>query len=204
MYSAPMSPRAKTLMAVVLICLALVALFGLFVWFRRDSELIAALSSAGTVAAGVFAAVAAAGSMRAAAESSATARRSREAAARTAQPRIRPSVRREEGTTLGTVQCDEGPGATSLTVAWMLHNGNTIADQVARLEPRRPDDPPDAASALTVDLELPETADLTDEIRMVWIEYWDDNRVGHWRDTWQPAEPPGQGRFVRTESTLVD
>jgi hypothetical protein len=198
------SPRLQTLIVSLLICLALVGLFAGFIWFRRNGELIAALSAAGTVAAGVFAALAAAGSMRAAAESSAAARRSQEAAARTAQPRIRPSTSRKDGTTLGTVQCDGSRGAVDVTVAWILHNGETIVDRTTRLEPLRPDHPP-AGTALTVDLKLPETAKASDEINMVWIEYWDDRRVGHWRDTWRArTEPQSEGIFVQTDSQLVD
>lgn len=57
------------------------------------------------MAAAVFAAVAAFGSVRAADESSAAARRAHEAVARSAQPRLLPSISVDGDRLLGTVSC---------------------------------------------------------------------------------------------------
>jgi hypothetical protein len=174
--------------------LGLVGLCAVFIAFRSDTALIGALSAAGTVAAAAFAAVAAAGSMRAAAESSETARRAREVAARTAQPRVHPSVAREAGKALGKVQSGAGRDAIDVTAVWVM-NGDNHSDQTARL----------TEVPFAVDLQLPETADPLEEISMVWIEYWDENRVGHWRDTWQvDTANAGQARLVLSHSELVD
>ena len=143
--------------------------------------------------------------MRAAAESSATAKRAREAVARSVRPQLQPSVVREDGKLLGKVQCGEGRSAIDVTVAWMLANDETITDQVARLEPSRADRPADTANSLVVDLNLPDATNEWEGIKMVWIEYWDASRVGHWQDTWLlGTEPHDQGRLQQTESRLVD
>jgi hypothetical protein len=60
--------RLRTLSTAAATTLGLVVLFVVFIGFKDDTALVAALSAAGTVAAGAFAAVAAVGSMRAAAE----------------------------------------------------------------------------------------------------------------------------------------
>lgn len=185
--------------------IATVALFALFIGFRGDTALVGAMSAAGTVAAAGFAALAAMGSMRAAAESSATAQQSRETLARSMRPRVQPSVSRADGRVFGEVRCGEGRGAVDVTVAWLLTNGETVTDQTARLEPRRPDRPTESDSVLAVDLTLPETANVWEEITMVWIEYWDDSHIGRWQDTWQVGtEPHSREMFVPTDSQLDD
>jgi hypothetical protein len=184
--------RYRTYARNALIALGTAALFALFIVFRSDATLIAALSAAGTVAAAGFAAVAAVGAMRAAAESGEAARRAREAVARTAQPRVHPSIERVDGKVLGKVQSGAGRDAIDVTVVWM-QGGENISKQTARLS-----DVPFA-----VDLALPETADPWEAISMLWVEYWDDSRVGHWQDTWQVDATPGQARFVLTDSRLV-
>lgn len=184
----------RTLIAYALVTLAVVVLFALFIGFKRDAALIGALSAAGAVAAAGFAALAAMGSMRAANESSATARRSQEALARTMRPRIHPSASLENRAVLGKVHRGEGRAAVDVTVVWVLTNHDTVTDRTVRLD-----------TAFAVDLGLPETANVWEEISMVWIEYWDDNHVGHWRDTWQVGtEPESRGTFVQTHSQLVD
>jgi hypothetical protein len=196
--------RPRTLIAYALVTLAVAALFAVFIGFKGDAALVGALSAAGAVAAAGFAALAALGSMRAAAESSATAKRSREALARTMRPRVHPSASRENGKTLGKVQCGEGHGAVDVTVAWLLTSGDTVTGRAARLQPWRPDLPPGSDIALAVDLKLPETANVWKEVSMVWIEYWDDSHVGHWQDTWRVGtEPDSQGMFLQTDSQLV-
>jgi hypothetical protein len=197
--------RPRRLIPYALVTLALVAIFAVLIGFKRDTALVGALEAAGTVAAAGFAAVAAMGSMRAAAESSATARRSREALARTMRPQIRPSLQVGNGTVHGSVQCGADRGAVDVTVVWMLSNRDPITERAARLEPSRPDLPPGSDITLAVDLQLPETANVWNEIDMVWIEFWDDNRVGHWQDTWRVgAEPHTGGMFLLTDSRLAD
>ncbi|HEV2778389.1 MAG TPA: hypothetical protein VGX25_03220 [Actinophytocola sp.] len=192
--------RPQRLIVYALTVGGLAALFAVFIGFKKDTALVGALEAAGAVSATGFAALAALGSMRAAAESSATARRSRAALARTMRPRIHPGVSREDG----RVQCGAGRGAIDVTVVWLLTDRDPATAQAARLEPWRPDLPPGSDLALAVDLELPETATVQDGIRMVWIEYWDDTRVGHWRDTWQVGtEPPDRGTFLLTDSRLA-
>jgi hypothetical protein len=183
--------RPKALIIYALIALGLVALFVAFIAFRRNAALIAALEAAGTVAAAGFAAVAATGSMRAAAESSASARRSREVVARTMQPRLRPGVSQENGTVLGKL--DRGTGgraAVDVTVVWIFRERGPVTGQTARLE-----------TSHAVDLEVPEGANVWNELNTVWCEYWDDSHAGHWRDTWRVEGPE---TFVLTHSDLVD
>lgn len=187
----------------VLVILAMVALFAVLIGFRRDTALVGALEAAGTVSAAGFAALAAMGSMRAAAESSVTARRSREALARTMRPQLRPEVHIENGTVFGRVRCGEGRGALEVTVVWLLSDRDPITEHTARLEPWRPDLPPGSDITLAVDLQLPETANVWDELDMVWINYWDDNRAGHWQDTWRiGTEPHSRGMLLLTDSRL--
>jgi hypothetical protein len=177
-------------MLYALMALGLVALFVVFIVFRRNAALIAALEAAGAVAAAGFAAVAATASMRAAAESSASARRSREAVARTMQPRLRPSVSHENGTVLGKLDQGAGRAAVDVTVVWIFSERGPVTHQTARLE-----------TGHGVDLEVPEGANVWDELSTVWFEYWDDSHAGHWRDTWRVDGPE---RFVLTHSELVD
>lgn len=176
--------------------LGTVALFAVFIAFREDAALIGALSAAGAVAAAVFAAVAAFGSVRAAAESSASARRAREAVARNAQPRLRPSVGVEGDRLLGTVSCGSARGAVDVTIVWVPANAGPITEQRAAFE---------AGTGFTVDLGLPASASPRDEIEMVWLEYWDEGRVGRWHDTWRIAtEAANQSTLVLSESRLTD
>ena len=184
-------PRTRSLFIYVLWSLALVTLFAVFIGVKRDAALVAALSAAGTVAAAGFAAFAAMGSMRAAAESAAAARRSREAVARTARPRVYPELTVVDGVPAGRVQCGAGRPAADLMVVWQLKKGGTVVERSARLEP---------GSALDVD--LPAGGDPWEETEFVWIEYWDDARIGHWRDNWQ-AEAD-DARFRQVDSELVD
>jgi hypothetical protein len=182
--------RSKALIVYALTALGLVALFVVFIAFRRDAALIAALESAGAVTAAGFAAVAAMGSMRAAAESSASARRSREAVARTMQPRLQPSVSHENGTVLGKLDRGAGRAAVDVVVVWIFSGRGSITGQTALLE-----------TSHAVDLEVPEGENVWDELNTVWFEYWDDSHAGHWRDTWRVDGPE---RFVLTHSELVD
>jgi len=182
--------RPKVRLIYLLVTLGLVVLFAVFIAFRNNAALIAALEAAGAVAAAAFAAIAAMGAMRAAAESSAAARRSREAVARTMRPRVQPSIRQENGLVLGTVESGEGRPAIDVTVVWVMADRGAITEQTARLE-----------DGLSVDLEVPEGANVWDQLSTVWIEYEDDGRTGQWRDTWQ-AE--ANGRFSLTHSELVD
>jgi hypothetical protein len=175
--------------------LGVLALFAVFILFRDDAALISALSAAGAVAAAVFAAVAAFGSVRAADESSAAAKRAHEAVARNAQPRLRPSFSLAGGKLLGTVSCGSHRGAADVMVAWMLENSGPVTEQRAAFE---------AGTGLTVELHLPATADLQRELKLVWIDYWDEGRTGHWRDTWRiGTEPPHQSALVLSESQLI-
>jgi len=174
--------------------LAAVVLFVVFIGFKKDAALVAALSAAGTVAAAGFAAVAAMGSMRAAAESSAAARRSREALARTMRPRVTPSVAREDGTLHGRLHCSGNRGAVDVQVAWMLTDAEAVTDRVARIEP---------GASFTVDLKLAETGSALQSVRMVWFEYWDDSHIALWRDTWRP-DADAADFFLQTDSDLVD
>jgi hypothetical protein len=177
--------RAKALILYALVAIGLVALFVVFITFRGNSALIAALEAAGTVAAAAFAAIAATAAMRAAAESSATARRSREALARAMRPWIEPSTHRENGAVVGRLRC-EGRTAVDVTAVWVLTDGEPVTDRFARL-----------AQGSTTEAKLPEDAKLT----AVWIEYWDDGHAGHWRDTWQPD---AEQRLELGHSDLVD
>ena len=175
--------------------LGVIALFTVFILFRTDAALISALSAAGAVAAAVFAAVAAFGSVRAADESSAAAQRAREAVARGTQPRLLPSLSVEGGKRLGTVSCGSNRGAVDVMVVWMFENGGPITEQRATFE---------AGTGITVDLNLPAAADLQREINLVWIDYWDESRTGHWRDTWRMGtEAPHQSALVLSESELM-
>lgn len=186
--------RLRTLSLSAAIALSLVALFVVFIRFKDDTALVAALSAAGTVAAGVFAALAAVGSMRAAAESGAAARRAQEAMVRTVRPRVRPSVQPQGGTVLGTVRCEPSRVATDVKVAWMLADRPPSTSQLDRLAP---------GEAITIDLELPDTVAIADAISIVWIEYRDEDGVGHWQDTWEVAtESPVT--FHQVDSQLVD
>jgi hypothetical protein len=186
--------RTQKLLVYGFWALAVVVLFAVFIGFKKDAALVAALSAAGTVAAAGFAAVAAMGSMRAAAESSATARRSRETLARTAQPRVTPSVVREDGTLHGRLNCGGSRAAVDVQVAWMLAENEAITDRVARIEP---------GASFTVDLKAPDTGSVLQDVSMVWLEYWDDSHVGLWRDTWRP-DPDVVDSFLQTDSDLAD
>lgn len=177
--------RANALLRYALIAIGLAALFVVFITFRSNSALIAALEAAGTVAAAGFAAFAAMAAMRAAAESSATARRSREALARAMRPWIEPSTHRENGAVLGRLRC-EGRTAVDVTATWVLTGGDAVIDRVARL-----------ALGSSTDAKLPEGATVT----AVWIEFWDDSHAGRWRDTWQPDT---EQRLELAHSELVD
>lgn len=197
--------RTKILIVYIVGAAVTVALFVLIIGFRNDTALVGALTAAGTVAAAAFAAFAAMGSVRAAAESSAAARRSRETLARTMRPQILPSVSREGGQLLGRVQCGADRGAVEVNVAWILKNGSHVTDRSPRLEAWRVNVPNGAESSMTSDLGLPDSVNESEVISMVWIEYWDDRRLGHWRDTWQiDTEPHRQNIFVQLESALVD
>lgn len=184
-------PRPKALVSYALVVLGLVALFVVFIAFRRDAALIAALEAAGAVAAAGFAAIAAMGAMRAAAESSASAKRSREAFARTVRPRVQPSISQQNGTVLATVEPGDGHPAVDVTAVWVLADRAPITDQTPRLD-----------QPLPVALEVPEGTNIWDKLETVWIEYSDDARTGQWRDTWQ-AISEGK-RFALTHSELVD
>src|SRR5689334_8602822 len=111
--------RSRTLVVSGLMVLGVVALFVVFIGFKDDAALVAALSAAGTVLAAGFAAIAAMGSMRAAAESSATARRAREAFARSVRPRLQPGLVRADGVLRGDLRCGPERAALDLTVVWM-------------------------------------------------------------------------------------
>ena len=178
--------RAKALIVYALVVIGLAALFTVFIAFRRDAALIAALEAAGTVAAAGFAAIAATGAMRAAAESSASAKRSREAMAWTVRPRVQPSVSRQNGAVVGKVASGEGRAAVDVTAVWMPSDGDPVTQRIARLDP-----------GTAADASLPGDV----ELGTVWIEYWDDARAGQWRDTWQPQP---DGGFALTHSELVD
>lgn len=177
-----------------LIGLGVVVLFVVFIGFKDDAALVAALSAAGTVLAAGFAAIAAMGSMRAAAESSATARQAREAFARSVRPRLQPIVVREDGALRGELRCGPDRAAIDLTVVWMRAGHETLSEQFARIEP---------GATVTVDLGLPDTAAASD-VEMVWVEYWDDGRAAQWQDTWRPDATRGADAFVQSDSRLVD
>jgi hypothetical protein len=178
--------RAKALILYALVAIGLVTLFVVFIAFRGNSALIAALEAAGTVAAAGFAAIAAMGAMRAAAESSAAAKRSREAMAWTVRPRVQPSISQVNGATVGRVAGGDGRSAVDVTAVWMLNDADPVTERIARLDP-----------GSGMDVALPENA----EPHTVWIEYWDDGHAGKWRDTWQPQP---EGGFGLTHSELVD
>jgi hypothetical protein len=198
-------PPPRVLITYALMAVAVAALFALFIGFKRDAALVAALEAAATAAAAGFAALAAMGSMRAAAESSATAKRAEAALARTVRPRVHPSAARENGRAYGKLHCDEGPAAVDVTVVWLLRNRGAVTERTARLEPSRPDLATGSDATFVVDLELPETANLWNEIDMVWIEHWDEGHVGRWQDTWRVnTGPGGQGAFLQVDSQLVD
>lgn len=174
--------------------LGVITLFAAFILFRNDAALISALNSAGAVAAAVFAAVAAFGSVRAADESSAAARRAHEAVARNAQPRLLPSFSIEGENVLGTVSCGSNRGAADVMIVWVVENAEMITQQWATFE---------AGTGFTVDLNLP-LADLQRDFRYVWIDYWDEGRTGHWRDTWRlGTQAPHQSALVLSESQLA-
>lgn len=176
--------------------LGVVVLFAVFIAFRRDAALISAMSAAGAVAAAVFAAVAAFGSVRAADESSASARRAQEAVARNAKPSLRPSLSVEGDRLFGTVSCGSSRGAVDVMVVWVPVNSGPITEQRATFEP---------GTGVTVDLNLPATANLREEIEVVWLDYRDEGKVGRWRDTWRiGTEGPGQNVLVLAESQLTD
>jgi hypothetical protein len=197
--------RARTSILYLGVAVATAALFAVLIVFRADAALVAALSAAGTVAAAGFAAVASLGSMRAAAESSATARRARQSLAQSMRPRVRPSVERVGGTVRGTVRCAGARIAVDVTVTWILADGDTVVERIARLVPDQAEGLSDSGEALTADLALPDTADLRTAISMVWIEYGDDGRVGQWQDTWEVAvSPTDPVSFSPVASRLVD
>lgn len=78
---------------------------------------------------------------------------------------------------------------------WMLENGWPITEQRALFE---------AGTGFTLDLQLPATADLQRAIDYVWIDYWDEGRAGHWRDTWRVGtEAPRQRALVLSETELI-
>jgi hypothetical protein len=196
--------RQRALVVYALVGAATVVLFVVIVAVREDTALVGALSAAGTVAAGVFAALAAMGSMRAAADSSATARRSREALARSVRPRVRPAVRASNGTLLGEVRVDGTQAASDVMAVWLLTGGGgTRTERAAYLEPPVAGVAP--GPGLTVDLGLPEDADVAASVEMVWLEYWDAGHTGQWRDTWKVGTDPGdRGSFHQQDSELVD
>jgi hypothetical protein len=187
--------RNRALATYAAVTAATVALFVVIVAVRENTALVEALSAAGTVAAGVFAALAALGSMRAAADSSATARRSREALARTAQPAVRPEVRADGGTLVGEVLV-EGQAAVAVTVVWMLVGREPATARADRIDPG-------VAGGLTVDLRLPPDAELASTLRMVWLEYRDAGRIGHWQDTWEITPDP-RSPLRLADSSLAD
>jgi hypothetical protein len=56
-----------------------------------------------------------------------------------------------------------------------------------------------------VDLGLPASAKPEEAISMVWVEYWDERRIGHWRDTWRVGTAfHSSGRLLQADSELVD
>ncbi|MEJ3751030.1 hypothetical protein WEI85_48435 [Actinomycetes bacterium KLBMP 9797] len=184
--------RQRIFATYALVVVALVVLFAGFIAVKDDAALIGALSAAGAVAAAGFAAVAAVGSMRAAAESGATARRSREALARTARPRLQPSL----SGTHGVVRCSGERSAVEIIAVWLLSDRGPVTELVAHLAP---------GTEVTVDLALPAGADAWQAVEMVWIEYQDESRISHWRDTWQvTSRPDGEKVFVVSDSDLVD
>jgi hypothetical protein len=185
--------RNKWLLS-ALIVLGLVVLFEVFVAVRRDTALVSALSAAGTVAAGVFAAVAAFGSLRAATASSASVQRASEAMARSVRPSLTPSLSTVDGILTGTLTCI-GYAALDVNVAFVLVDGDTVSETVARLAP--------GDAPLTLTLRSAALEPLR-EIDLVWLDYTDEGRVGHWRDTWRMgAEPHNFGRLTLIESHLV-
>jgi hypothetical protein len=187
--------RSRALLVYGLTVVTVVGLFAVFIGFRDDAALVSALSAAGTVLAAGFAAIAAIGSMRSAAESSTAARRTREAFARTVRPRLQPAVARDGGTLHGRLECGAERAAIDVMVVWMLADSDAVTDRVARIEP---------GAAFTVDLKIPDTSSALDGVEMVWIEYWDDGRVGQWQETWRPdAEGPADA-FVQSDATLVE
>jgi hypothetical protein len=184
--------RYRSWITTGLIVVGLVVLFVMFIGFREDADLVAALEAAGTVAAAGFAAVAGVAAMRAANESSATARRARETLARSARPRISLRVEVAGDRLHGLVRCADGPAAVDATVAWLRADGETVTGQAARLAP--------GDGGMVVDLGPAGTASAVAAVEMVWMEYWDDSRVGRWQDTWRVEA----GRLQQTDSQLVD
>jgi hypothetical protein len=147
------------------------------------------------VAAAVFVAVAAYESGRVAAESSASARRAQEAVARNTQPHLQPGFNVDGARLFGTVNCGSASAALDVMVAW-LPVGGPISGQCAVFE---------AGAALAVDLGLPAAANVRENVRMVWLDYWDQDRIARWHDTWRIGTETGdQSILVLAESRLVD
>lgn len=171
-----------------------VLLFAVFIAVRNDAALIGALSAAGAVAAAAFAAMAAFGSVRAATASSASAARAGEALARSVRPILEPSMATADGTVTASLTCT-GYAAIDLNAVWTLTGGDVISDYVARLAPG--DDP--FTSTVT-----PDSTEPAQELEMVWLDYWDEGRVGRWQDTWQMGtEPHNKGRLTLLQSRLM-
>lgn len=186
--------RYRSWITTGLVVVGLVVLFVVFIAFRDDAALIAALEAAGTVAAAGFAAVAGVAAMRAANESSATARRAREAQARTARPRLSPRVTVDGDRLIGVLTVQPGPAALDVTVAWLRTDGETITTEVAEIAP--------GADGVTADLGPAPTGpgEPAAAMKMIWLEYSDDNGVGQWHDTWQVVSD----RLTRSTADLVD
>ncbi len=191
----PQVLRYRNLINYGLVAVATVALFALFIGFRNNTALVGALSAAGTVAAAGFAALAAFGSVRAANESSATARKAHEAMARNSRPKLSVRFTAAEGNLVGHIDCGPGATAVDLMVTWMLAEGAPVMEQRAQFGP---------GSTIAADLGVPETTSPADAVKLVWLQYWDSERVGQWQDTWQPTTEPGhEGVFALDSSRLV-
>ncbi len=80
-------------------------------------------------------------------------------------------------------------------VVWVPVNGGPITEQRATFEP---------GTGLTVDLDLPASSNLREEIQMVWLDYWDEGRIARWHDTWLiSTEATDQSVLVLSDSQLT-
>jgi hypothetical protein len=106
-----------------------------------------------------------------------------------------PGLLVDGGRLLGTLECTART-AVDVTAVWTLRDAGPVLERTARLEP---------GQTVTADLGLPDTADASQAITLIWVEYWDETHVGHWQDSWEPGtEPHGRGTLRQTGSRLVD
>ena len=197
--------RTRVFVGAGILLVVVGAIFVTFIAIRKDVLLVGALYAAAEVLAAGLTAVAALAAMRSAAESSAAARRSREAIARAARPGLSPAVIERDGRMLGTVRCAGSRAAVDVMVVWVTVDGRTLTAQADRVNPDGPGDSAGGDPALTVDLQLTAVNDAALALKMVWLEYGDDNDTGRWQDSWQPTDAGGgRVRFVRTYTRLTD